>query len=69
MQQLVGQVSLEDDGSVGDSLDGDADLALEKTAVFPNTAMKMFSTLIIKNPQSRRRFQHILDKIRFSLVG
>ena len=63
MYQLAGQVSLEDDGSVQASWDGDADLK------FPNTAMERFSTLMIKNPQSRRRFQHILDKIRFSLVG
>ena len=60
MQQLNGQLSLEDDGSVEASRDGDADLT------FP---MKRFPTLMIKNPQSIRRFQHILDKIRFSLVG
>ena len=63
IHQLNGQVRMEEDGSVKDSWDGDADL------IFPNTAMKRFSTLMIKNPQSRRRFQHILDKIRFSLVG
>ena len=69
MHQLAGQVLLEDGGSVEAIQDGDADSVFENTASSPNTPMKSFSTLMIKNPQSRRRFQHILDKIRFGLVG
>ena len=51
------------DGTVGESQVGDGD------PPFLKHPMRRFTSLTVKNTESKRRFQQILDNIRLNLVG